>query len=202
MKITANAVFTRRLRKCFIQLSLMSDYSLIMTEKQENILNAALHLFAREGYAATSTAKVAKAAGVSEGLIFKHYGSKEGLLAAIMKQSTEAIKLKMAEIVMSEDPKEIIRKILELPFGIDAEEYGMWRLMYALKWQIQSYDTRWLDTVRLVLTDAFNKLGYTDPAAEAEVIFMLMDGSATALLLHEPANKQAILNVLKSKYHI
>ena len=37
-----------------------------MTEKQEKILQAALQLFAKEGYHATSTNKVAKLAGVSE----------------------------------------------------------------------------------------------------------------------------------------
>ena len=51
-----------------------------MTEKQENILNTALELFAKDGYDATSTSKIAKCAGVSEGLIFRHYGSKDGLL--------------------------------------------------------------------------------------------------------------------------
>ena len=44
-----------------------------MTEKQENILKAALQLFAKEGFYATSTSKVAKLAGVSEGLIFRHF---------------------------------------------------------------------------------------------------------------------------------
>ena len=183
-------------------LLLLSDYSLKMTEKQENILKAALHLFAQEGYAATSTAKVAKAAGVSEGLIFKHFGSKEGLLAAIMQQGAEAIKTKMADIVMTSEPKAIIRKMLELPFFIDSAEYGMWRLIYGLKWQTQQYDSTMADPVRLVLKDAFGKLGYADPDAEAELVFMFMDGAATALLLHEPANKADVLNALKSKYQL
>ena len=57
----------------------MSDYSLIiMTEKQEKIVQSALQLFAQEGYHATSTSKVAKHAGVSEGLIFRHFRNKDG----------------------------------------------------------------------------------------------------------------------------
>ncbi len=171
-----------------------------MTEKQENILKAALKLFAQEGYSATSTSKVAKAAGVSEGLIFKHFGSKEGLLAAIMEQGSLAIKAKMADIVMTGNPKEVIHKMLELPFNINPAEYEMWRLIYALKWQTHQYDASWADAVRLVLQDAFAKLGFTDPAAETEIVFMLMDGAATALLLHEPDNKTNILKSLKAKY--
>ena len=182
---------------------MLSDYSLCaMTEKQENILKAALKLFAQEGYAATSTSKVAKAAGVSEGLIFKHFGSKEGLLTAIMEEGKEAIKFKMADVVMASEPKEVLRKMLALPFTIDASEYEMWRLIYALKWQTDQYDSSWADPVRLVLKDAFQKLGYANPTAETELIFMLMDGAATALLLHEPKNKMEILDALKLKYQL
>jgi AcrR family transcriptional regulator len=173
-----------------------------MTEKQQNILTAALRLFAQEGYSSTSTSKVAKAAGVSEGLIFKHFGNKEGLLAAIMEEGKSSVKTKMAEVVMSSEPKEVIRKMLELPFTIDSSEYEMWRLIYALKWQTDQYDSTWADPVRLVLTDAFSKLGYANPAAETELIFMLMDGAATAFLLHEPNNKAEILSTLKSKYQL
>jgi AcrR family transcriptional regulator len=183
-------------------LFLLSDYSLKMTEKQEKILKAALSLFAKEGFAATSTSKVAKEAGVSEGLIFKHFGSKEGLLAAIMEQGAAAMKVVMADIVMTADPKEVIRKMLELPFHIDRAEYEMWRLIYALKWQTAQYDATMADPVRLVLKEAFTKLGYADPAAETELVFMLMDGAATSLLLHEPANKMDVLNSLKSKYQL
>ena len=45
-------------------------------KKKEQILNAALELFANDGFTATSTSKVAKRAGVSEGLIFRHFGNK------------------------------------------------------------------------------------------------------------------------------
>ncbi|MEQ4724624.1 helix-turn-helix domain-containing protein [Nonomuraea sp. B19D2] len=43
---------------------------------------AAMRLFAEKGYAATSVADIAKAAGVSGGLIRHHFGSKAGLRRA------------------------------------------------------------------------------------------------------------------------
>ena len=45
--------------------------------KKKIILETALELFSRNGYSTTSTAKIAKTAGVSEGLIFKHYENKK-----------------------------------------------------------------------------------------------------------------------------
>lgn len=173
-----------------------------MTEKQKKILSAALKLFATEGYASTSTNKVAKAAGVSEGLIFRHFGNKEGLLNAIMEQSKEIAKQSLVEAVMATDPKEVISKILEIPFIISKEQYEMWRLTYALKWQTDQYDSSFKEPIKVVLINAFEKLGYSDPNAEAELIFMYVDGAATALLLHEPENKLDVLKALKAKYNV
>lgn len=173
-----------------------------MTEKQQRILQAALELFAEEGYAATSTSKVAKTAGVSEGLIFRHFESKAGLLDAILAQGAEMTRQAFAAIVLAESPQETIRKTLELPFSIGQDQYEMWRLIYALKWQTNRYDATSYDPVRVVLTHAFDKLGYDDPAAEAELVFMFLDGAATAMLLHEPGDKAAVLAALEKKYNL
>ena len=47
-----------------------------MTEKELNIIDSAINLFAQTGYDGTSTSIIAKEAGVSEGLIFKHFKNK------------------------------------------------------------------------------------------------------------------------------
>lgn len=47
------------------------------------IVKAALPLFARKGYAATTTRALARAAGVSEPLLYKHFPSKEALYLEI-----------------------------------------------------------------------------------------------------------------------
>ncbi len=56
-----------------------------MTEKQNTILTSSLKLFAKNGYEATTTRSIAQEAGVSEGLIFRHFQNKEGLLFGLMK---------------------------------------------------------------------------------------------------------------------
>ena len=48
---------------------------------KDHIAEVAMEMFAAHGFSATSTRKIAKQAGVSEGLIFHHFGSKLGLLA-------------------------------------------------------------------------------------------------------------------------
>ena len=52
-------------------------------ERKAAIVKAVLPVFARNGFANTTTRELAKAAGVSEALIYKHFPSKESLYAEI-----------------------------------------------------------------------------------------------------------------------
>lgn len=50
--------------------------------RRETVLAVTLEMIAEMGLSGLSTRQVAKRAGVSEGLIFHHFGTREGLLAA------------------------------------------------------------------------------------------------------------------------
>lgn len=57
-----------------------------LTKKEktiQTIMDAAINLFASQGYNATSTSHIAKEANVSEAIIFKYFKSKENLLKEI-----------------------------------------------------------------------------------------------------------------------
>lgn len=54
------------------------------TSSHDRILFAGKRLFARNGYENTSTVAIAREAGTSESQLMKHFGSKQGLLAAIL----------------------------------------------------------------------------------------------------------------------
>ncbi len=56
--------------------------------REEDILDAARDVFREDGHAAT-TAKIAERAGVSEGILFYRYKSKESLLAAVIHRETQ-----------------------------------------------------------------------------------------------------------------
>ncbi|WP_026571421.1 MULTISPECIES: TetR/AcrR family transcriptional regulator [Sediminibacillus] len=75
-----------------------------LTEKQANILAAAIEIFAEKGYAGTATSEIAKRAGVAEGTIFRHYPAKKDLLLAIVKPGV----LKLAVPVFADNMVENI----------------------------------------------------------------------------------------------
>lgn len=175
-----------------------------MTEKQENILNAALELFAHEGFKATSTSKVAKAAGVSEGLIFRHFGNKEGLLEAIIRQGEERIKVLFADIVLETDPKEVLRKTLQIGQKMnqnDADAH-FWKLQYKIKWELEIYGEHKVEPLERALTAAFEKLGYEEPLQEARILMYSFDGMSTRFYLQKDFDVETPIAYLWKKYEL
>lgn len=53
--------------------------------RREEILRAALRLFVRKGYAATKVSDIAEAVGMSTGLMFHYFESKEALYVALVE---------------------------------------------------------------------------------------------------------------------
>jgi len=175
-----------------------------MTEKKERIIEAALHLFAEEGFKATSTSKVARKAGVSEGLIFRHFQNKDGLLQAITAQGEEAAKQLFADIVLETDPKAVIRKTLQIgqKMNADKEMAHFWKLQYKIKWEMEQYGVHKIEPLFNALTHAFTRLGYKNPEREADLMITLIDGLAMRFFLQEDFDIQDLLNHLMNKYEL
>jgi AcrR family transcriptional regulator len=72
------------------------------TERHEAILRAAADLFAAKGYQAVSTEEIARAAGVSKGLVHYHFSSKAVLLQQVMLDSFATISNQLEAISRTE----------------------------------------------------------------------------------------------------
>ncbi|MBC7812791.1 MAG: TetR family transcriptional regulator [Burkholderiales bacterium] len=66
---------------------------------RQNLLDAALNVFSREGYAATTLDDVAKEAGVTRGAIYWHFGGKAELYTTLITESEAASQIRMDELV-------------------------------------------------------------------------------------------------------
>ena len=171
-----------------------------MTEKQLKIIKAALGLFAAEGYTNTATSKVAKAAGVSEGLIFRHFGNKEGLLKAIMQEGEAKLKLLYAAIVLETDPAQVIKKAIDMPFAVPETDYDFWRLQYKIKWETGNFNPEKTEPLIRALQHAFEQLNAPEPEQEAHLLMLILDQTGAMLLngtLHDAGQLRLFLH---SKY--
>lgn len=79
----------------------------------DRILLAAKHLFARGGYENTSTVAIAREAGTSESQLMKHFGSKQGLLSAILDRGWASIAERMKMAQLSASPADRLFGVLE-----------------------------------------------------------------------------------------
>lgn len=70
-------------------------------EKQDRIINAALKVFAQNGYKHASTDDIVSEAGISKGLLFHYFGSKLGLYTFLHDYSVRFMKLELTTGVSS-----------------------------------------------------------------------------------------------------
>ena len=172
-----------------------------MTDKQIAILETALELFSKKGFDAVSTNLIAKEAGVSEGLIFRHFQNKMGLLHAIMQMGKEKVEPLLANIAELPESAKRVQAIMELPFHIEEEDYPFWRLIYSLKWQNEYYDDEMSKPTKDILVKALTEMKYADVDAEADLIMSYVDGFATTVLLkRDSINTTRLLEALRKKY--
>ena len=80
----------------------------------DRILNAAKRLFASQGYEATSTMAIARLAGTSESQMMKHFGSKEGLLEAILDEGWKSMAPALNNIIAMPDGNPKLLAMLHL----------------------------------------------------------------------------------------
>jgi AcrR family transcriptional regulator len=79
----------------------------------DRLLQSGKKLFAARGYGNTSTIMIARAAGTSESQLVKHFGSKDGLLAAIFDHGWRAISQSLADVQDDASPIERLRLLIE-----------------------------------------------------------------------------------------
>lgn len=72
-------------------------------DKQDRMINAALKVFALNGYKRACTDEIVKEAQISKGLLFHYFVSKAGLYEFIYDYSTRYMKLELSGIVSQED---------------------------------------------------------------------------------------------------
>ena len=107
----------------------------IRGEKKTLIMDAALEHFASEGYFATTINQIARRAGISKGLMYNYFESKEALLTAILQRSLMEIyryfDLNRDGYLSEEEFEFFVRKISVLLH----EKRPFWKLFFQLVMQ-------------------------------------------------------------------
>jgi AcrR family transcriptional regulator len=82
-------------------------------KRREQLLDAALELFASHGYARATTSELAKAAGVTEPIIYRHFSSKKDLFIALIERTGQQTLEQWAQdLKNASDPADRLRRII------------------------------------------------------------------------------------------
>lgn len=85
--------------------------------KKQKILNASLEEFSEYGYEKANTDRISSKAGVSKGLIFHHFGSKENLFIITINKCIDDILFEFNDFNMpDEDFISIIMKLMQIKY--------------------------------------------------------------------------------------
>jgi len=149
------------------------------TPKQEAILQGAVRVFLRCGYAGTSMDRVATEAGVSKQTIYSHFQDKEGLFTALMERMTICrFQAVFQDEKLCGEPDVLLRQFAEtyLTQIADREYVALLQVIIGESGRFPELAKLYGRTViqrgRTVMADYFRRhpeLGFADPEAIAHI---------------------------------
>ncbi len=163
----------------------------IRSEKRTLIMETSLKLFAEQGFHATSISQITKKAGISKGLVYNYFESKNEILSEIMKWAFENI---YSNFDFKKDGRlTIVEFVSFIRFSLrsSAENRTFWKLYYALMFQpqiLESYSTQYAEKgqkIAKMLHDYIIEQGSPDPDRDLFAISSLIKG-ATLLIVNAP----------------
>ena len=100
-------------------------------QRRLNILEASLKIFAQKGYNGSTTAEIARAAGVAEGTIFRHFTTKKDLLIAVLEPKVLDGLIQLDQECREDTPTDFFRRFLRNRLELLKENASLVRFMFA-----------------------------------------------------------------------
>ena len=166
------------------------QYEEMRKSSKQKILNAALEVFANQGYHSATVDAIAKNAGISKGLMYNYFKSKDDVLHELMIGMMDAL---MCEFMPLEAGKKFTKDDIEnlINVGIDLvlEKPHFWKLYFSVFVQPEVmaivYD-RMMEMAKpymIGLTTYFKEKGIKDPEIMVRYFSAVMDGIQLHIML-------------------
>lgn len=154
----------------------------IRAASRARIVEHALRLFAEHGYERTSVKMIADAAGISQGLLYNYFESKDALLRAIFEASMDDVRDSFAAAEEEPDPRRRVERLVRESFRVLRRNLLFWRLSYGVRMQaavLEGLGGRiqgWTETILATLERYLRDAGVPDARLEAALLFAMIDG--------------------------
>ncbi len=99
-------------------------------QRREQLLDTAARLFASRGYAGATTSEIAKAAGVTEPIIYRHFSSKRDLFIALIRRAgLMTLTQWEQDLSTAPDPAERLRRLFGANPMVTNKGKGIYRVI-------------------------------------------------------------------------
>jgi len=107
------------------------QFEVMRIATRDKIHSSAIKLFAKKGFAATSVKDIAEGAGISIGLMYRHYKKKEDLFYELVTYATKGLERLVERFQSEESPVELIQQFtLEILNDLDKDdEYAQFHML-------------------------------------------------------------------------
>ncbi|GLY69549.1 TetR/AcrR family transcriptional regulator [Amycolatopsis taiwanensis] len=167
----------------------------VEAERREQILQAACKVIAERGFRAVRVADVAKAAGLSSGIVHYYFSNKRDLVhAAFERNFTHSLERRTAILESEDDAVTKLRALVDAYLPADDETVEAWHV-WAELWveaihdpDLQELNDRaygeWRRIVAGIVRDgqAAGEIGKTDAVEVANLLVAVLDGLALQVL--------------------
>ena len=99
-------------------------------ERREEILRAALDVFAERGYHGSSIDDIARAAGISKALIYEHFTSKEELHVRLLEENADELLVRLGKAIGELPPGQRLEPGIDAFFAFVEERTEAWRMLF------------------------------------------------------------------------
>jgi AcrR family transcriptional regulator len=82
----------------------LTDRSVVAADKRQQLLDAAVRVFAREGFHTSRVGDIAEEAGVAHGLLYHYFRSKDEVLATIFRENWRQLLERFHQVEASPEP--------------------------------------------------------------------------------------------------
>lgn len=160
----------------------------VRQESMQKIMDAAFSLIAKQGYESTSIAQIAAEAGVSKGLLYNYFESKEDLLEKLVVGAMEQGDKLIGEMIDA-DPRVTLKNVFQWFFNEMRERPDYWKLITELTFKIDKFEfiqKLAADKMRgyiQFIEGLLEQIGIEDSAGEAMLVGALFDGIAIQYLV-------------------
>lgn len=152
-------------------------------QRRQVIAEAALELFKRNGFAATTLDQIAVQAGVSAPTVVNYFGGKQEILLALLKQPDEqAMREARANLDDDSDPLEALCKFEQLmtDYQLQAMPASLWRELapFLLTGELAEALSPWNAAVveeTKALIEHFQRVGQVRDSVDVEVVATLFN---------------------------